>query len=323
MSKIKNILVPTDFSPDAECALRYAKALAQATQSKLHFVHVITPLEQRVVYGVAAVTVEVEKLHIQARDYARRGLQEIANDAMSIGLEAEWHLRSGNVTSEVMHVAEDLGDAMMVVASHGRGGFDALVFGSTCEKLIRSTAIPVLVVKHPEHEFVRLPAGEIDLKHIVVPCDFSGLSKAALPLALSLAHRFGARITLVHVVEPHENAEILPELALSHVERVENAARQALEHLASQLTGAKVEALVRTGAAHREIVRCVEELDAGLVVMATHGRTGLSHMFFGSVTEKIIRIAPCPVLTIRPGMHASAMEGSSMEALRDASLYFG
>src|SRR5690606_23531918 len=122
------------------------------------------------------------------------------------GVEAECHLRIGSVTDEIRQVAMDLGETLLVVATHGHSGFDAMVFGSTCEKIIRTAAIPVLVVKHPEHEFVRQPSDQIELRHLVVPFDFSELSKAAIPLASSLARRFGAGMTLVHVVEPHENA---------------------------------------------------------------------------------------------------------------------
>ncbi len=137
------------------------------------------------------------------------------------------------------------------------------------------------------------------LKKIVCPTDFSEGSFQALAEASELALHFGAEIHLVQVIQlPPPTTE--PGLPLSQKELHEDA-EEALRRIAEPLAakGVRTQTAIRDGDAATEIVRMAQELGADLIVIATHGNTGWRHLAFGSVTEKVVRLATCPVLTIR------------------------
>jgi nucleotide-binding universal stress UspA family protein len=153
---------------------------------------------------------------------------------------------------------------------------------------------------------------------ILVPVDFSSTSDSAIDHAQALAARFEAPIELLHVVEdPVASGAWEPDSAYLTIPElidgcIEDAARR-LEILKSQLSaqGATVETRVVTGAPARAIVATAQSDGCDVIVMGTHGRTGLSHMLLGSVAERVIRTAVCPVLTVRY-QAADTVEGKAV-----------
>jgi nucleotide-binding universal stress UspA family protein len=298
---IKDVLFPTDFSKDAEHALPYALAMAATNGGKVRFVHVVRPMEDFVIYGTALQGPEFDQAFETVRERAEQQLQEAVQQAKDQGIDAACHLAVGEPADEILRIAVEQNCSLIVIATHGHSGFDALVFGSTCERLVRVSPTPVLTIKNPEYEFVSGDNREINLTHILCPCDFSEFSQEAIPFAAALCGKFGAKLVLANVVEPHlETVDYLPELASSHIETVQSQNEARLKQIATGLTDVKTEVRVLAGTPHRELVRLINELGIGLTVMATHGRSGLSHLFFGSVAEKMLRAAPSPVLTFRP-----------------------
>jgi nucleotide-binding universal stress UspA family protein len=148
----------------------------------------------------------------------------------------------------------------------------------------------------------------IKFTRIVCATDFSDSSEHAQRYAIGLAEVFGAELRLVHVVElpflPTYSLAGVPNLALP-VEQLEEGARQHLEQAvaACRAIHANTEGTVRTGSPFVEVINYAREIEADLIVVGTHGRTGLSHMLIGSVAEKIVRKAPCPVLSIKHPDH--------------------
>lgn len=142
-------------------------------------------------------------------------------------------------------------------------------------------------------------------KKILVPVDFSRHSQEALQMALGLAEKFSASIKLVNVYQPLDYG--LPDGFLSYAPLQLNELISALEkHLDKTLqetrAGAGSTAITSTllhGAVASEITRCAKDEQFDLIVMGTHGRTGIGHVMLGSVAEKVLRTAPCPVLTVR------------------------
>ncbi len=139
-------------------------------------------------------------------------------------------------------------------------------------------------------------------EHILCPTDFSVFSNQALRHALTLARRFGSRLKIVHVIpNPYAAAESVygaaPWIVDSDAEPwIDNQMRAFLEPAREARVDHEIE--VRSGEPWREIVAAAEEMRADLVVLGTHGRSGLEHLFLGSVAEKLIRRLPCPVLTV-------------------------
>jgi nucleotide-binding universal stress UspA family protein len=144
------------------------------------------------------------------------------------------------------------------------------------------------------------------IKRILVPIDFSKDSLKALAYATDFAASFGARIALLHVVEPiyyatptdiyTASANIAPLL-----DQQRRAAEQQFARIVAGMEkkGRRIQATIKTGAPSQVIVDSAKKDRADLIIMATHGRTGLAHLFMGSVAEKVVRSAACPVLTVR------------------------
>lgn len=152
----------------------------------------------------------------------------------------------------------------------------------------------------------------IPLSKILLTTDLSPVSKEAFPLAVGLAKAFGASITCLHVFEedllavyPMIAGYMQPEViaAGAYREEAKKRAAEALDAMAASLRkeGVKADTMLRTGAKpFAEIVKAARELPADLVVCATHGRTGLKHALIGSTAERVVRKAPCAVLTVKP-----------------------
>jgi len=155
----------------------------------------------------------------------------------------------------------------------------------------------------------------ITVKSILVPTDFSETSDAALNYGIGLALTFGARLYLMHVPgETGVNFE-----ADFPMVQFENATRERLETLVSpgDMIKLRPEYALRLGTPADEIVRYAGSRDIDLIVMGTHGRSGVAHMVMGSVAEKVVRTAPCPVVTVRHPERAfvTALEPIAQSAL--------
>jgi len=142
----------------------------------------------------------------------------------------------------------------------------------------------------------------LSIRRILVPVDFSDASRGVLEYALDVARDRGAEVLLVHVVglpvapfDPAYGVAADPRM----IHDLEAAAAEGLARLAAEFPGVALRTRVLTGGPSREIVREAREWNADLVVVGTHGRTGLRHVFLGSVAENVVRLAPCPVLTLR------------------------
>jgi nucleotide-binding universal stress UspA family protein len=148
----------------------------------------------------------------------------------------------------------------------------------------------------------------MDIRIILLPTDFSECASHAVPVAADLARQMGARILCLHVVEPvvpavgwTPVAEPLPIADIS--EQLEESAERELPKVAAceECEGLEVEELIAHGEAASEIVRVARERGADLIVISSHGRTGLGRILFGSTAESVVRHAHCPVLVVKPG----------------------
>jgi nucleotide-binding universal stress UspA family protein len=145
----------------------------------------------------------------------------------------------------------------------------------------------------------------MDINQILAPTDFSESSKQAVQCAYELAQTFGAKLQLLHVVEllvyPVEMF-LVSEDGTTLMDDLERQARLDLAELVPKSQDGTVEVLCRAvvGTPHLKIAKVAAAEKVDLIVMSTHGRTGLSHLVMGSVAERVVRMAPCPVLSIRP-----------------------
>ncbi len=142
----------------------------------------------------------------------------------------------------------------------------------------------------------------IALKNVLFATDFSPRSNAALPYALAIGHRYGARLYGAHVVTPEDYLFFGPETWPAFVRQEEQLQQEALAHLEEQLRGVPHQAVCGLGDVWDVLCRLIKEHDVDLLVVGSHGRTGLGKFFVGSVAEKIFRRADCPVLSVGPNV---------------------
>ena len=148
------------------------------------------------------------------------------------------------------------------------------------------------------------------IKNILVPVDFSDYSKQALQYAVPLAEKLGAVVTLLHVVEPRIYPEnlVLPLEAEDVNSRLMKDGQDMLESLRREELDADVTSvsMVTLGKPFQQIIDTAKSMHADLIIIATHGYTGLKHVLLGSTAERVVRHAPCPVLTVRMPEHKPA-----------------
>ncbi len=152
---------------------------------------------------------------------------------------------------------------------------------------------------------MRGTAGKSGYRRILWPTDFSALAKTALPYAMDLAADAGGELVLLHVLTPpvaYAGPEIPGALWGELQQKNRAAAKEELRRLATQVKGPglRTHTLLAEGVPFDQILRVAKRLRCDLIVIATHGRTGLAHVLMGSVAENVVRRAACPVLTVRP-----------------------
>jgi nucleotide-binding universal stress UspA family protein len=299
MRDFKKILFATDFSDCAAHAQAYAFAFAKRFKAQLHIVHVVDTAYTSYagVYGFGA---EVD-MHIEeVKKSAQEGLAAISDLARTQGIDAHPHLLQGRPAEETVEKAKQSGCDLLVTGTHGRSGVDHFLFGSTAERIVRYSGVPVLAVKPIEREFVR-DHTTFTLKRVLCPCDLSPLSEQALALAANVCRVFDAELTLLHVIDSRiEYPLVVPDAGLPTPDEFHRRAVERLSALAATLKDVKTRIEVVTGVPHRVIAEEAKTRKIDLIAMTTHGRGGISRALMGSTAEKVVRIAPVPTLTVRP-----------------------
>jgi nucleotide-binding universal stress UspA family protein len=296
MTGITRILVPTDFSATSDVALRYGRQLAEQVRASLHLVHAFEDP-----YATASFAAEMySPLPLTLREDMIRDIRQklaglLAGD-QGAPPDGTAEIVTGPAAGAIVDYAKSVDADLIVIGTHGRGGVAHLVLGSVAERVVRTAACPVLTVRQTHGT---------DIRRILVPTDFSATADDALDSASWLAERFGAALQLLHVLDdPSVAGGLAAEAYIAEAPTMRTAllrdAQSRLAHRATSLPSnvrAASEVLFGRGAATIADYAAARDID--LIVMGTHGRTGLTHLLLGSVAERVVRTAPCPVLTIR------------------------
>ena len=312
----RSIMVPLDRSPLAEAALPPAIAIANPGRSKLRLVLVHRPalLLGEEVRGKSLASLELA-LRKEEREYLRGVRAKI--EPRCDGPVATVTLR-GAVGPALARYVRELGVDLVVMATHGRGGVQRAWLGSVADQLVRTLAIPVLLVRGPRGE---VAAGA---DRILVPLDGSPLAEQVLGPASALARLWGAELSLVQVVQPVTLVDepALPVPTAYGEELTQDWRRQAQAYLEGVAERLKDEGIRATAEACigwspvQTLVDLARPEHARLVAVATHGRGGLQRMALGSVADKLVRAAEVPVLVHRPAAAGRKRAGSSARAAR-------
>lgn len=292
--KIKNVLVPLDFSPESHSAIRFALPLLKRFGANLHLVHVLptdSPLS-----GLADLPMVVPDVEVNGR--ARRDLGKAAENHAVTMQPAHIHVLRGSPFAEICQLARKSEIDLIVIATRGNTGLKRVTLGSTAERVVRYSPCPVLVVRLGE------PTNKVaTIRRILVPVDFSECSMKSLAHAKRLAKEFNATLILLHSVpllyyiSSDEYARYDFPLLMKQSEQ---AAQKQMRSLITKTEqeGLKVESSLQIGHAGQQICARAEAERADIIVTSTHGHTGLNHVLLGSTAEYVARHARCPVLVV-------------------------
>jgi nucleotide-binding universal stress UspA family protein len=298
MSRFRTLLLPIDFSTHAGTALELAIALARDSDATIHLFHSYEiPLGTIPPYGVAIP----EELLSDVRDAAARRLEKAARRLADAGIRSETHILHAAPADGITEAARGVGADLIVMGTRGLTGLKHLMLGSVAERTVRTAPCPVLTVREGE---AHAPHGSVGrFRVLVVPLDFSTHSDAALDLAIELAREHRGEIALVHAYELPVTVTLAYGVAIPQPvwDGVQQAAKARLEQTLARIQAAGVSGATQlvTAPAADAIVAAAAERGADLIVMATRGLTGMKHVLLGSVAERTLRLAPCPVLTLR------------------------
>jgi nucleotide-binding universal stress UspA family protein len=292
MLKMERILCPIDFTDFSTKSYEYAYSLARHYGAKLFLEHVVQPLTMA--YPFYAFPDSLNKIYVNLTQDAEKQLNEVVKNHSWNGMKPELVVREGFPTEAILSSAQKESVDLIVMGTHGRQGFDRLTMGSVTEQVLRKARCPVLVVRKPAHDFVkpRDQKEQVQLKKILFCTDFSDHSDRALQYALSLAMEYNAELTLLHVME---NVPTKAEIE-SRTSKVLRELDKPIPYDAGNWC--KIKPAVRAGKAYEEINLLASEAQTDLIVMGVRGRNALDLALFGSTTQRVIQLGPCPVLAV-------------------------
>jgi nucleotide-binding universal stress UspA family protein len=278
------ILFPTDGSDGASAAFDHVLDIAADHGATVHVLNVADTTHDSV------TRIDDEIVDVLEREGAEI-VETAADRAADRGIETVTKVLQGGVAETITMYAGKYEMDLVAMPTRGRTGFDRLLLGSTTERVVRESAVPVLSIR-PDGETARYP-----YRNILVPTDGSERADDALDRALTLADRTDATVHVLTVVdvgtvggEGYSGVDALIEGAGETV--VEAAAT------AEEAGVDSVEAVEVGSSAARGIQSYIDENDIDLVVMGTQGRTGVKRYLLGSVAERTVRTSPVPVLTV-------------------------
>lgn len=293
--KIKKVLFPTDFSLAANAALPHALKIAQKYGTEITILHVATP------YSDDPNAPEYQQLDEgNFKEYIEKSLGEVSQAMKSSQKVTTEVVREVAPATGILDFIEEKGIDLTVMGTHGHSALARFFLGSVAERVVRHASCPVLTVAQDRKKYRNNP----DYQNILVAFDFSEYSKKAAREASEMASQYGARLQALYVVEQEVHPAFYLKWKESIVRDLPEIAEKAKESLRSALGQEGLENIdvhVEIGEkkAHTEINEFVRANQVDLIVIGTHGLSGLDRVLLGSTTERVVRVASCPVLTFK------------------------
>jgi nucleotide-binding universal stress UspA family protein len=281
---IKNILWPTDFSPEGEEALRYAGLFAKAFSARITALHVVPDLLPAFYADHPAVEAELSRRMKEVNEEARSKLQAVEKQrkfAFKKIIVAE-----GSAAKKIVETAEKEKADLIVMGKRGQSMLERVLIGSVANHVVRHSAVPVLLTKKG-----KAPVG---IKKILVPTDFTKEEDAEREFAWDLAKGFGASLTFLYVLElfGHE-FRMVDHMFKAALAKFKKRAQRAKKGIAVSKD------VIRAATAAAGIDEYSRKRRFDLIVMATCAR-GLGRFLLGSTTDKVISLTDLPVYVLPP-----------------------
>lgn len=292
MTNIRRIVVAADFSEGSRQAFQVACSLADEDETRILVLHVMEPkyeAEPPLYFGDHSV--RFKRVARSPSEFVSE--KECLQDAYAPHrpLDVEYRITEGGAAEEIVRACEQTGGDLVVMGTHGRTGLPRLLMGSVAEAVLRGVSCATLALR--DRPSASMTTSDEVILH---PTDFSECSQAALRVAHALARARGSRLILLHVVpvEMYTEIPIGPDYGPPRAE---------MASLASQVDASELKHPVETrlveGDVPAEIVRVADEVGCALIVIGTHGRSGLGRMLMGSIAESVIRKSGRAVVAVK------------------------
>ena len=303
MLTLKSILCPVDFSEESQNALRWAVALAAKHQSRLTVLNAVDPLlahAARARYGLDLPKGETEPA---LREFVAAAVPRTASWAPIPVLD----VRVGDPSSVILETADREHVDLIVMGTHGLGGFRKWFLGSTTERVLRRTHVPLLTVPSAGPSVVLDASGpRFAIKSILAATDFSEASSNAVQLAAELAHEFSVPLVITHVVTPVVvPTQWQPYVEFADEDRVTQARERLDKWLRDLSTRVQGEVVVAVDRPADSIASTAAEKSAGLIVMGLFGDKGAFAPRPGSIAYRVLCASKVPVLVVAPRSSAA------------------
>lgn len=301
MFPFRNILFPTDFSPHARAALKYAAAFAREGEGRI------------VLFSVQGGTVPANLLTLPERIFEepdkrwlkqlRADVSDVLSDPMLAGLEVEPIIVEGEPAPEIARAAHSFGIDLVTIVTHGRQGLSRALWGSTAEEIIAEAPCPVLTIRPPQRDFVehRGANTEIRLNRVLLATNFRHTANAATQMAIALAARTGAELHAIYVISDYvgQMAEMFPDSSGPPLSRLREFVEERMQNFVRENAG-HAHTHIAEGRPYEEIVRLAMDADFDLIVIGTSTQASLfgGAPVLGPDIERVVRNAPCPVLSV-------------------------
>lgn len=297
MLSIKKILFPTDFSENADAALSLALLLAKNFEAELDMLHAVVLHGDDVGEDVYSRFPDIDRCITMLMENADSKLEKTIEDSGKLTVRQAVR-RGFSAVDEILGFSREENVDLIVMGTHGRRGLRHMLLGSVAEEVVRSADCPVLTVRRTK-DFT----GKIDIRRILLPTDFSGHSALAARYANVLAKILGAKLDVLHVIDstvhPAYHAAGISSPTKLDAKLTERLKSTALEFLQAAGVTAEHTIHIGEGKPEMEIARMADEAKDTLIIIACHGAGALERMLLGSTTERVIRLAASPVLTVK------------------------
>jgi nucleotide-binding universal stress UspA family protein len=301
MFTIETILHPTDFSDGAEEALAYALRMARHHKATLHLLNVAPSLGEDPVRSAYSIGAGERAIYKKMADRAEELMEALIDESGAEDLKEDIvrvHDRGVAPGPVINDYAQEHDVDLVVMGTQGRRGVERFMLGSVAEEVVRRAPCSVMTVRRTGDR-----AHPPIIDRVLVPVDLSEYTVPLFRAALNVASAYSARVDLLHVVEPLPfpvplmGAVTLHDLVPDPMEQSKDQLTKLVDSVAHE--GVQATPHVEEGHAAATIVAQAETLDSDLIMMASHGLSGMERFLLGSVTARVVRRAHCPVLVAR------------------------
>ena len=298
--QLRSIICATDFSEYSNLAVTYGIALAREFKAKLYVCHVID-LPSATMYGEGFSYTTLDQQN-QINNYSLDYLEQLIGEQ-----PFDWEplIKTGIAANEIARVVEEKGVDLAILATHGRSGLKRFILGSVTERLMRTLPCPLLIVRSPEHDFISPVKEGIGPQKILAGCDFSPDSSLAFQYALNFAQEFESELHLAHVIQPHMYKDLL-KLGIEPGKKIKQDLRDQLNEKLMNMVPEEAQnwctpiTTLLEGQPYEELTNYALVHNIDLIVLGVRGQNIVEALFVGSTTDRVIRQAPCPILSVRP-----------------------